>query len=369
MSEASVSTIPMDPKRSQELFLFTTPLVGDFVAKATGRSLMLPINRLGEEDLDLTGYQAGLAALGISPYKIRFDNEKGFLEFMENYVYEQYREGALEVSEEQLLVCNCGAVEILNEATAKIEKRTNGKTFRILPYGKIACKKCKSAATLLTTPCLMRLPKEQSVGVVDVQPHPYRGCVLDHLSIYFGCKHLISRQRETAMKVNLQGTEFHLDNDYIWLHYGRYLRTIGENPDVIVASNHSLRKGAIYAAFMAECGDEPINLVVTPYVDLTKQLGDCSVKALSAKYPPSVLRAFMLIHLNWRVQNSKGDLTWLRWLARVVNEIDVRAGEDSLIAGITNKIKGHNLKTGLVDLKRGKELSSGQNLSLSLIKS
>lgn len=50
MKTEVITTLPMDPKRAQELFLFTTPFAAHLIAKGTGRELYLPINRVGEAD-------------------------------------------------------------------------------------------------------------------------------------------------------------------------------------------------------------------------------------------------------------------------------------------------------------------------------
>lgn len=370
MVETFVSTLPMDPKRSDEFFLFTTPFISHLVAKATGRSLILPINRVGTETSPIDSYIQGVSALGIYPYKLTFDNNPNFLEFVTDLVYKQYKLGEVVINQESIMRCQCGVVEMLSRATDKIEKRTNGKTFKVRADKALICKKCNTVASSSLETCLLSHLPANRLNPGNVQPKWYQLPVQEELSRYFNSPHLISRQRETSVQVTLAGMNFNLDNDYVWLNYGRYCNENLENPqptDVIVASNHSLRKGAVYATLAGYSKDMPINLVLTPYITFREKSTRLSTLSLISLYSQITLRAFMLAYLNWYAQNTYADPIQLRWINRMTQLIEITPPQHIDMENITNKIRGHTLRTGLNNLRHTNSLSDDQKLVLAMV--
>lgn len=366
MKTEVITTLPMDPKRAQELFLFTTPFAAHLIAKATGRELYLPINRVGEADsVQATPYEKGLVNLGIRPYTLSYDDDPLFLEWMKGFINEKYASGELNIREKDLVKCPCGAVEMLAEATEKIEKRTNGKTFNISSSGNMGCRKCGQEVFSSQEPVLLTNQTELKNNVIT-KPNRYAPIVEQHLQEFVVRPQLVSRGRDTALQVYLEGKPFSIDNDYIWLHYGRYLQD--DLPiKGIIASNHSVRKGALYAHFAAEQAPD-IYLFVTPYVSFRWPSIRFGMDTLSDSYSPDILRAFLLTHLNWQIQNSYADPNLLRWCSRVTRDLPVSDATtiDSL-ANITNIFRGHSLKRLAQDMSKGTDLTEDQELLISTL--
>lgn len=363
MKETYVSTLPMDPKRSSEFFLFTTPLVANLVSNATHQSLILPINQIGETNLNIFPYREGLKALGITNYLMAYDNDTEFLDFVRVETNKQIKRGALYLSKEIIFRCECGAVEILASATDNIQKRTNGKVFQI-DNDHIKCKKCQTEAFPLEYTCLLSRSQSEHISSLNVQPKYFRPQVEKFLSQYFSHDQLISRQRSTAVKVDLDEHTINLDNDYVWLNYGKFLRETGINTRVVVISNHSLRKGAIYTELLS---DGNTDLLITPYVSFRDKNPKFSIDELKKIYSSRELRTFLVTHLNWQVQNYFADEMLLVWSRKVT--CDLPRTKSSLVEldGITEIIKGHNLKMAMIARSKGRPLTDDQNVLLSLL--
>ncbi len=128
-----------------------------------------------------------------------------------------------------------------------------------------------------------------------------------------------------------------------------------------------MRKGALYAHFAAEQTPD-IFLFVTPYVSFRWPSTRFSMDTLSDSYSPDILRAFLLTHLNWQIQNSYADPNLLRWCSRVARDLPASNPNtiDSL-DNITNIFRGHSFKRLTQDMSKGIDLTEDQELLISTL--
>ena len=200
-----------------------------------------------------------------------------------------------------------------------------------------------------------------------MQPNLYAKQVQEELIGYCRNSHLVSRQRYTQIEVTIDGHQANIDNDYTWLHYGQYMQQQSQNLDAIVASNHSLRKGALYAYFLSMAAEDPINLFITPYVSFRNKDTNLATKNLWNDYSPAELRIFLTAYLNWMVQNSFADPQLLKWSQKVARGLGVK---EHLVIGIedaTKIIRGHNLKEAVASSNKANILTEDQKAILSLV--
>lgn len=365
MIESSVTTIPMDPKRSQELFLYTTPLISEMISRVMGSSLILPINRIGETGLDSLPYFQGLQSLGIMNYQIGYDDDLNFLEYINESIAASIKAGTILVSRENVFSCLCMAVEMLEAATLLVEKRSNTKTFFLNNRNEMICKKCSHQPIKTEAVCLVTNPVSADLSRLNVLPQQYIPEVREHLDGFFNRRNLVSRQRKTVLQVELDNQIFNIDNDYVWLHYGKYLNDMGSNIDYVVASNHSVRKGAIFASLIDQ--DRDVNLVVTPYIKFPPKSPGFSMSSLSESYSVSELREFILVHVNWYSQNIRANFEWMNWISRSQDLFSTVEQVDQPITNILNIIRGHTLKQLIVSLNEGRVLSEDQKILHALV--
>jgi len=304
-----ITCLPLTLQSEIKTGFVLTPFVVSMLSKLTGLNSVCCVNLTGMRYKDISkneiksrlgNFQVLLNRLGVAPSHYWIDSDPSHIARLGQYCESLAESGKLRCVRKNVLICQCGAVEILAEAVATewigegkvIEKRA----------GQVFCKLCKTTLNSTDPQCLLL---ESSLGKVTIQTHPsFYGKEINELQ-KFNQPILVSRQRTSDYSIPLFGQKWQLDTDFCWSLLFCSLIEDGFQPDVVVVSNHVLKQLVWSLGISRNLSDkiDTVTAIVMPYVSFGESESRLSqtkqVSQLLDRYGQLLVRLLLASALKW----------------------------------------------------------------------
>jgi hypothetical protein len=295
----------------------------ELVGNALGLSKVLALNLNGlkygpevlflEKDEEVNSYVAAIGSLGVSPNAVWRDDSSDFASFVQEAFEIMLSRGILRIERRKIIGCNCGRVEFLQGIT--LSRRRN--IFLEAEGGRRICKVCRTelCETEMNI-CLFSVP---------IFTDPFLGIPLsahDEFAAFArrfaGVDYLVSRSRQTQFVFHSKNSgQFGIDPDFVWSMMLPYLQRLGYAAKFVVGSRRTMLACFFIATLgrIFDCGDTTFlfpPFLLGPKGASVKTFGPTN--KLIAHYGPAAVRAFLVSGLNWEVNESFVNPTYLEYL-------------------------------------------------------
>jgi len=301
--ERLVLTMPISPYSKFSIGKMSTPILADALAKKLGGEFCLAVNLLDSyNNREMNQYRSLLEMYKIMPNSYWIDNKN--MEPLLEKIYLLIKKGYIYRTNKEILYCECKRVEIckdniksINMVDSCFEKRE----------GKYYCKSCKKECLTETKETLVFDPKK----IVDKKIQFYPNFINKDIKTFdetVGKNEIvISRLRNTGIKLKNDTKEFNIDIDFLW---EVYLALFPQKEKIILCSNHQLFQ--LYMVLMLEnCFNDEVNTIgiATPYINVT-------MNDLEEKLEGRIisLKLFTLFNLKWGKKENLIDIGLINYL-------------------------------------------------------
>jgi hypothetical protein len=352
-----------------------TPFVVSMMAQLAGFTSVCCINLTGlryqnmtEKDTAdrLTRFKVLLKRLGIQINHYWIDSDPSHVLRLQNYCDRLANSGELRASVRSVLICQCGAVEVVAEAInsdwiadGKVLERRNDQIF---------CKLCNASLEKVRKSCLLLESHFKNVEIVTL-PSFYKkevGALQE-----FDQPLLVSRNRKSDHSVVLFGQTWQLDTDFCWSLLFCSLLEDGFQPTTIVVSNHNLKQLVWALGISRKLSDRitGVTAVVTPYVnfgEVGSQLSTIgTIQELVDRYGCLPTRLILGSALKWEQKEicvSSKTIFWaLKGLSRKpFTTIGEPIESANQISGIPTLMDGNLIDNLITNLRKEDSLTLSQ---------
>lgn len=305
--ERLVITMPIAPYEKYSLGKMTTPILAETLSKIMNAKFILSVNLLDSyKTRFFDEYQNLLKSYGIIPDEFWIDkkNVKLLLERM----YYLIDKGFISLKEKKILSCSCKKVEISEDNLSTINIKDSCFEF---VNGKYYCKSCKSLCTFNYQKHLIFNPNIICSPRLLFYPNFINKDIKTFWETVGKNEIVISRNRETGIKINYNNEIYNIDIDFLWQ---MYLSLFNSEEKIVICSNHQLYQ-LFMVSLLENCFGNNGNTIclATPYLNIKHQL-ECSLekRLLSTKL-------VALLNLKWSRKENNLD----EGLIRFINSMNV----------------------------------------------
>lgn len=315
-------TIPSEIKPG----LILTPFTVSVMSRLTGLASVCCVNLTGLRYTDISNknvfkrfkeLKTQLKRLGSSVDHYWTDNSLEYIASLQRYCDSLVASGDLQCHLSKILICDCGAVEIIKEAIS-----SDWSTDRKVIYqsgGKIFCRRCNTQLKEAREHVLL-LRTEFSGNPIVVTPSFYQKEV-DTLQEGFSQPILVSRRKKNGRQVLLFGRAWQLDTDFCWSLLLCSLVEDKYDPRVVVVSSRSLKPlvwtfGVSHKVYRYL---GPIMAIVTPYVQF-KRYQQCALSKLIDRYGQVPIRLLLASGLRWNKKDTLVDSNIIFWTIKALEK-------------------------------------------------
>lgn len=307
--EVIVITMPIAPYNKFSVGKLSTPILAEALAKKMQAKFIIAVNLLDSyKERDINSYQSLLQQYDIHPdeYWIDKENIDKLLEKIQFLIDSGY----IRPKVERILTCDCQKVEIPERNIATINM--NDASFEIQGT-EYYCKSCHGKCSCSERNVLNFDPKR----IPEIKLHFFPDFLNKDVATFFNTvgqnEIIISRSRNTGIKIMYDGIPYNLDIDFVW---GVYLALFPSCDKVVLCSNHQL-----YQLFMVAMLEKCFNTsgkticLATPYLNIHD-------KALEQQLQGRVisLKLFTLLNQKWAKKENSFDEGLLTYINRMAVE-------------------------------------------------
>ena len=295
--------LPLTPGKHKGFVTLLGPLLADIIAKICQAPLEVVLNtadsfysRTKEYDL----YLDQLKKMNINLCNYDHDESSQYHDYIERTVQSLQQKTVLRFSQAELAVCQCGKVEIPQQALKVLLKEKRSKLIKV--DGEIQCAKCHGQLRKESQKVL-QMNFCQNPLKVNVWPKRYAQEFKVIQRRFQQNPFIVSRHYRSGQKVNLQGQTIVLDSDFRWMAYANYFNSEKAHICLVVGSdclNHAAK-----IICLAKTIDPTIefSLIVHPLIQVQDSNGKISELEINQYLEickiPAVSRSFLTLGIQW----------------------------------------------------------------------
>lgn len=213
MNNTVVTTLPLKPRETLKDFHYIVPVLVEQTGKLLNCKTNLMINNIGHyENLDVEKFKQNLNKRDLHFDSVKIDKEH--LDFLVGCIKKLIEENKIVEKTVQVYQCECGTVNILKEGVRDFDK---GDLYTFDDDGNMVCSLCKTKAKLYETKLLVIENIEQyfNANVCPLYMQKMMQDFVKQRSSYL----LLSKKRETGVKLEHNGQTYNLDIDFVWANF------------------------------------------------------------------------------------------------------------------------------------------------------
>lgn len=235
MKDKAVITVPLSPTRNNQLARFVTPIVGETISKSINANYHLCVNMLdsfNNHELTFLDYKKSLNSHGIKPDELWIDKEH-ISELTDN-IYKMIKSGYIYDTTTNIYRCDCGVLEIEKKNLNTLNPQKRG--YDIVE-NKLVCKKCHGECKEYQEKVLVFDPYNIDSKDILLFPNFLTKDAKTFQKTILSSYNVISRNRNTGISINYNGTNYMIDIDFVW---GMYLALFKEQEKIVICGNKEL---------------------------------------------------------------------------------------------------------------------------------
>lgn len=302
-----VITMPISPYQTYSVGKMSSPILATSLAKKMNAECILSVNLFDSYKMrELLPYQNLLKAYQIDPsyYWIDKDNLQELL----SSIYYLIEKGYVKEEEKEILHCDCKKVEI---GTTNIKTINMVDSCFICLDDEYYCKSCKSRCIVTKEKVLVFNPNLIDKNSLVFYPEFINKDIKTFHNTVGTNDIIISRKRETGVKIVYNNSLYNIDIDFLWQVY---LSLFKEEEKIVLCSNHQLYQ--LYMTLMLEkCFNASSNTIglATPYINVDR------LDEIKLENRLISLKLFTLFNFKWKNKENIVD----RGLINYLNSMNV----------------------------------------------
>lgn len=301
--ERIVLTMPIAPYHKFSIGKMSTPILAEALAKKIGGEFHLAVNLLDSyHKREITQYQNLLETYKIIPDNYWIDSEH--IDELINKIYLLIEKGYIYETNKEILYCECKKVEICKDNIKSINMTDS--CFEEF-NGKYYCKSCKKECLTNTKKVLIFDPRKIENPQMQFYPEFINKDIKTFHESVGKNQIIISRSRETGIKIKYNNKDYNIDIDFLW---EIYLSLFTEQEKIVLCSNHQLFQ--LYMVLMLEnCFNQNTNTIglATPYVNIQENDLERSLEKRILS-----LKLFTIFNLKWAKKENIVDVGLITYL-------------------------------------------------------
>ncbi len=302
-----IATLPIKPQVTTNIGMLLAPTIMDFIGNVYDSKKVISINTLNtyqEKDS-----QANIYLNSIDKNKIDYDSiliDKDRVDELIEIIDKLYKNGFLQVKLKNVIRCDCGKVDMLEEAI----DITNAKLYR-KQDGKVYCNSCNSMCKHSVEKVLVFKLDNKQDDTIMISPNFLQKDISGISNSFKGREILVSKKRDTGYNLDTINGLFNIDIDFMW---SNYFNLFEEENQILLASNHQLLTMYLMNFLAKTTSSKKIEFVANPYIrgNMSKILTQ-----YEAKESFSYKKLFILYNLRW----GQKDCTWSDTIIDYINKI------------------------------------------------
>lgn len=305
--ERIVSTMPIKPQKETSIGMMIAPTIMNYLGEALNATKILATNTLNtykEKEIELPIYLTDIEKSQIQ-YDYLFNDRKQILNIM-SVIQNMADENIIELTTENIMRCNCGKVDILENA---IRNYSDGKLYKKNSNQKYICSDCCCECKIYSEPVLTISFEEDKYKDIKIVPTFFKKEVEQFRRSFNDSKILISKARNTGYSVVKNGKEYFVDVDFIWMNYVKLLES---DQKILIASNHQLLKMFIMNYINQISNEQDIIFVAHPYINSNDMQKIKNIYCNSQN--EYFKKLFLLYQLNWNKKSCNFSDSVIKYL-------------------------------------------------------
>lgn len=239
--------MPLKPKLNSSGFKIL-PLVSNVVGDMLNCETIFTFNVLHgfkSSESIINDFIKELKELDIVSNQIVMD--KDFVDLAKQNILNLYKKGLAEIIYKDVVMCDCGIINTTKENITKISKMK----LAHIENDRIICDKCNCECKSSMQKVLILKTKDINLGEIQIFPDNLSKEINDLLNSYKDTNILLSKTRETGVRLEIENIIFNIDVDMIW---SQYLSFYNDTNIVTVGSSH-----VIFAMVLSYIMEKAIN--------------------------------------------------------------------------------------------------------------
>lgn len=314
MKDSAIITLPVSPVKNDQYARFVMPIIGDTIGEATNSKFYMCVNAL-DSFKDRSSFVDDYA-MKMKEYGVKFDElwlDKNHIDSMLERINKLIKLGYLYEKNCSIYRCDCGKIEIEQKNISTLNPEDSKKSF-IIKDDKLICKYCNSECKLYNEKHLIFDTSRVKDYRVNILPTFFNKDIKTFENILSSSYLIVSRNRNTGIKLNYNGTDYNLDVDFLWQVF---IDTFPEKNKTVLCGNKEL-----YQLYLTGIFDKCLNndsntvLLATPIINkindydyASESLDDALTKKLA-----------VIFNISWGLKNKNFDENILNKLKRTPYE-------------------------------------------------
>ena len=325
-----VTSVPVTPKTSR-IGVLTWPYLIELISKALKIEPVFSINAfhsyLESGDAEIKKYLDFLQGNGVNADDVYID--KNHLPEIQKLVQYMFSQNLIKIENKIIYRCSCGRVDVLN-----LENDIQYDTAKLYSIkDKMAyCNFCNTECKPYSEKVLVMPVDISKCQEVQIVPNLYESYFNNLYKKFSNQSFLISKNRETGIKVNLDGQDFNIDVDFSWMLFTALLPD--KNKIIIAGNRHILKMMKIHYV-NSILKQKPVIFLATSYN--MKNLDFDETKAFFEIEDANYKKLFLLYHQSWN--NHTNSRIWDKSIYKFLKKQTVEKRERLYSAIMNTDIK------------------------------
>ena len=216
----------------------------------------------------------------------------------------------IKVSNEKVIRCNCGKVDLLKTA---IRKFSDGKLYKRTDSGNLICASCNGVCREYEEQVLILNFDKDNYKEINIVPTFLSKEMKEFEKKFIGSKILVSKYRNTGYSVYKNDQKFFVDIDFLWMNFSKFL---GQS-NILIASNHQILKMFIMNYINNVSSEQDLTFLAHPYINKNDLLQfEKMYHICNDEYYKKLL---ILYNLNWRKKSCNYSESVGKYLSNISN--------------------------------------------------
>lgn len=301
MKERLIITLPIAPYSKMNVGKMTTPILGESLAKSMNSKFIMSVNMLSTyQERDGDSFFKLMRDYDIKP-DLYWIDKKHINELIDK-VYYLIDNGYILETEKNILICDCGKVEIDKENLKTINYVDSLITCIDNEY---YCKCCLKKCNLVNNRVMIFKSNMVNKSNMIFYPNFINNDKITFDNTVGTNDIIISRNRNTGIIIELNSNKYNLDIDFLW---EIYLSLFKEKEKIVMCCNRQLYQ--LYMVCMLEkCFRDNSNTIclATPYLEYSNKQAELLNRKLS-------LKIYSLLVLKWAKKDNIFDESLLKYI-------------------------------------------------------
>ena len=304
-----IMTLPIKPQEKTNVGILVAPTIVDSLGEIMNIDRILNINLLNTYSDREKYFYTYLNDINDS--RIKYDElitDKEKLNDILIIINKMIEEKIIELSQEIIVRCECGKVEIYKEGIRDFSDGTLYKSIN----DNIYCSNCNSFCKEYLEDVLYIPIEKEYLNEISISPSYLKKEVAEFANNLIDSKFIVSKQRDTGCYIYVDGKKFNLDIDFIWMNL---YKLFNYEEKILVACNKQFSKMFFIDYINKISKKDNLTFVGHPYISNVEGL-DVNFEYYKSQNE-YYKKMFILYNLGWNNKTCKWSKSKIDYLSNI----------------------------------------------------